>query len=163
MPLYAEELRRNPEAGAFVVGEGKNIKSVTHILDVVDVYIRLVSEALQADGGKADWGSNGFYFTATSTIAFPEFAEKFVGIAKRRGWLPESTPNEVQHHSIEKVQELSKLGPYMWGANSVSKADRAEKLFGWKGGAPSWQECLEADMEVAFAVNRSDSMKWIKF
>jgi len=159
--LYVEQLRANPTEGAFVVGEGKNIKSLTHILDVVDVYIHLVSEALQPGGGRADWGVDGFYFTATSTISFPEFAEKVVALSKRKAWLSETTPDEVRHISAEQAKNLFQgWGAYMWGSNSVSRADRAEKVFGWKGKAPSWQDCLEEDLEIAFAKDdRSNLMK----
>lgn len=161
VPLYAELIGANPAAGAFVVGAGKNIKSVSHIREVVDVFILLVSEALQPNGGKADWGSEGFYFTSTSTISFPELAEKFVAIAKRRNWLPSNTPYTPQPRSAEDLNKLFALGAYMWGSNAISSADRAKKVFGWEGQSLSWQKSLEEDMEAAFAVARSASLKWL--
>ncbi|KZP27413.1 hypothetical protein FIBSPDRAFT_853607 [Athelia psychrophila] len=162
IPLYAELIGASPEAGAFVVGAGKNIKSFSHISDVVEIFLLLASEALRPDGGKADWGGDGFYFTSTSTVSFPELAEKFVAIAKEKRWLPPTTPTAIQHRSAEDMRPLiNGLGAYMWGANSVSSADRVKKVFGWAGKAPSWQECLEEDMKAAFAVARSDSLKWL--
>ncbi|KZP27414.1 nucleoside-diphosphate-sugar epimerase [Athelia psychrophila] len=162
IPLYAELIGADPGAGAFVVGAGKNIKSFSHIRDVVDVFLLLASEALQPGGGKADWGSDGFYFTATSTVSFPELAEKFVAVAKERGWLPPTTPDAVQHRSVEDMKPLfNGLGAYMWGANAVTSSDRAKKVFGWTGNAPSWQECLEEDVKAAFGAARTDSLKWL--
>ncbi|KAF7974324.1 hypothetical protein HWV62_12368 [Athelia sp. TMB] len=160
VPLYAEVLGAAPAAGGFVVGRGENIKSLSHIRDVVEVYLLLAGAALQ-DGGTADWGADGFYFTATSRLVFPEFARAFVATAKRRGWLPPTTPDAVQSRSPEELKGLlGGLGAYMWGSNAISNADRAKKVFGWESKSPSWQETLEEDMEAAFKEARTDSLKW---
>jgi nucleoside-diphosphate-sugar epimerase len=53
VPNYVEALLKFKEA--YFLGEGNNIRAVTHINDVVDLFILLLGEAIQG-GGKADWG-----------------------------------------------------------------------------------------------------------
>lgn len=36
----------------------------THIDDVAAAFILLIEEALKPNGGKAQWGDNGYYFAA---------------------------------------------------------------------------------------------------
>jgi len=40
------------------------------------------------------------------------------------------------------------LGTYLWASNSRTRSHRAEKLFGYKPGAPTLWEALEADLLV---------------
>jgi nucleoside-diphosphate-sugar epimerase len=40
---------------AFYLGKGENMRAVTHIDDVVDLFVILVGQALQG-GGSAQWG-----------------------------------------------------------------------------------------------------------
>jgi nucleoside-diphosphate-sugar epimerase len=53
VPNYVEALLKFKEV--YYLGEGNNIRAVTHINDVVDLFILLLGEAIQG-GGKAGWG-----------------------------------------------------------------------------------------------------------
>lgn len=52
-PTFWAEIQK--VGAAFYGGEGKNTRSWVHIVDLMDVYIRLV-EAAVAGGEGADWG-----------------------------------------------------------------------------------------------------------
>jgi nucleoside-diphosphate-sugar epimerase len=53
VPEYIKVLLQKKEA--FYLGAGENIRAVTHINDVVDLFILLIGEAIKG-GGKAQWG-----------------------------------------------------------------------------------------------------------
>ena len=53
VPLYVEALLKHKEA--FYLGEGNNIRAVTHIDDVVDLFVLLLEKAHEG-GGNANWG-----------------------------------------------------------------------------------------------------------
>lgn len=53
VPNYVETLLKEKEA--FYLGDGNSMRAVTHIYDVVDLFMILVGEAVKG-GGKAQWG-----------------------------------------------------------------------------------------------------------
>jgi hypothetical protein len=53
VPKYVEALLKYKEA--FYLGEGNNIRAVTHIDDVVSLFVIMIEQALQG-GGTAEWG-----------------------------------------------------------------------------------------------------------
>lgn len=53
VPEYVKVLLKRKEA--FYLGAGENIRAVTHINDVVDLFMILIGEAMKG-GGKAQWG-----------------------------------------------------------------------------------------------------------
>jgi nucleoside-diphosphate-sugar epimerase len=53
VPLYVEALIKYKEA--FYLGAGKNMRAVTHIDDVVDLFILILEAALEG-GGNVQWG-----------------------------------------------------------------------------------------------------------
>src|SRR5258708_4217281 len=53
VPKYVEALLKHKEA--FYLGEGNNIRAVTHIDDVVSLFVIMIEQALQG-GGTAEWG-----------------------------------------------------------------------------------------------------------
>lgn len=55
VPLYVECLMRG--VPPFYLGAGENIRAVTHLQDVVDLFVLLVDQALQG-GGNATWGKD---------------------------------------------------------------------------------------------------------
>ena len=57
VPEYIKVLLAKKEA--FYLGAGENIRAVTHINDVVDLFILLVGEAIKGDGD-AQWGREVF-------------------------------------------------------------------------------------------------------
>jgi hypothetical protein len=72
IPNYVDELLKQKEA--FYLGEGQSMRAVTHIDDVVDLFIILLEQALQG-GGNAQWGREVrfffFYIFAQSLTLVP--------------------------------------------------------------------------------------------
>jgi len=59
VPMYVKYVRENKEA--FYLGHGENIRAVTHIDDVVDLFLILIEQAVQG-GGSAEWGLEVSWF-----------------------------------------------------------------------------------------------------
>jgi nucleoside-diphosphate-sugar epimerase len=53
VPRYVETVMKKGEV--FYLGKGENIRAVTHIDDVVDLFVLMVGEAVKG-GGKVEWG-----------------------------------------------------------------------------------------------------------
>ncbi|KAN0092129.1 NAD(P)-binding protein [Hyaloscypha variabilis] len=136
---------------AFYLGRGENIRAVTHIDDVVDLFVILVGQALQG-GGAAQWGKEGFYFVVSGEVKWIDAAEAVNKIGVRQGWLPADSKavswTEAQVDESFNVPHLPKLALYLWGSNSRADSARARKL-GWKPHGPSFWDSLEEDVSVA--------------
>lgn len=58
-----ELIKKSLERGqAFQVTNGKTIWNNVHVDDLANLYLILTQEAAKPDGGKATWGSEGYYF-----------------------------------------------------------------------------------------------------
>lgn len=161
VPLYLGEIFGTPVARrrAFVVGEGKNVRSWCHIHDVVSVYLLLVEDAVAERGGakaRASWGKNGYYFSATNEIVQRELAERVGAALLKRGVIESAEPISL---SVDDVRTMlggangGALALYVFASSSRSRADRAVKELGWNSlDTTLWDE-LEADIDAALAEN----------
>ncbi|KAL8695603.1 MAG: hypothetical protein Q9224_003307 [Gallowayella concinna] len=109
------------------VGAGKTRWNNVHVHDLSEVYVALI-EAAAAGGGKATWGSEGYYFTENGEHVWGEIAKAVATAARRRGFIP---TDKIEIHSNEEINEMSKAGTALWGANSRCRAMRARRLLGW--------------------------------
>ena len=53
---------------AFTVNKGENIWHSIHVADLADAYVLLTEEALKESGGRATWGSEGYYFVENGSF-----------------------------------------------------------------------------------------------
>ncbi|PVI07642.1 NAD(P)-binding protein [Periconia macrospinosa] len=114
----------------FQVGEGKNVWHVVHVQDLSDVYLALVTAALQPGGGKATWNEKGYYFTETGPIVWGDVSKAVVKAAVDRKLI---TNTEIDNLTGDEANELlPPYGAYVWGTNSKAKAIRARKVLDWK-------------------------------
>ncbi|KAL3424999.1 nucleoside-diphosphate-sugar epimerase [Phlyctema vagabunda] len=147
VPEYIKVLQKHKEA--FYLGHGQNYRAVTHIDDVVQMFVTLLDQAVQG-GGRAQWGKEGFYFTVADEVRWIDAAEAINEIAIRQGWLPAG--NKPVSWTKEQLGSLMPSFPrlvlYLWGSNSRAVSERAKKL-GWKPQAPSFWEALEEDVKIA--------------
>lgn len=164
VPNFVEAAIKHKEA--FYLGEGANVRAVTHIDDVVDVFLLLLTEAIQG-GGKAAWGKEvsvnlgsegqagrspfqGFYFAVSDSVRWRDAAEAINRIGQSQGWLPGDS--KAASWSRDRLASLTpgreRLVLYIWGSNSRAESARARKL-GWKPHGPSFWESLEEDCHVA--------------
>jgi nucleoside-diphosphate-sugar epimerase len=165
VPEYVKVLLAKKQA--FYLGSGENMRGVTHIDDVVDLFLILLEHAVQG-GGSAQWGKEvcyshpsllsttrltipkGFYFAVSDEVKWIEAAEAINKLGIKQGWLPANS-NPVSW-TKEQVGGLlpgrSGLVLYLWGSNSRAESARAKKL-GWKPHGPSFWEALEEDVTIA--------------
>jgi nucleoside-diphosphate-sugar epimerase len=168
-----------PLKETFYLGLGENIRAVTHINDVCDLFALVLQKWL--DGGhELSYGKEvsdpnlnsrhsllltvllpqGFYFAVSGGVAWKEAAEAISKIGQEQGWLPKGSQaksyNQKQCMSIKEddVEGAPESGPmralYLWGSNSRADSARAKKL-GWEPHGPSFWEALPEDCKVAAA------------
>jgi nucleoside-diphosphate-sugar epimerase len=113
----------------FQVGQGKNIWSVVHIEDLVDLY-NLVLDGLLSNK-VTNLGPHGYHFAENGELEWRVINQKIAEVGFNRGIL--STPTVKSGLSDEEVKEG--LGTtdarYFVGSNSRCRAEKARKL-GWK-------------------------------
>lgn len=115
---------------AFQVGEGKNVWHVVHVQDLSNVYLALVTSALQPGGGNATWNEKGYYFAETGSIVWGEVSKAIAKAAADRKLI---TSTDIDSVTADEANELlPPYGAYVWGTNSKAKAIRARKVLGWK-------------------------------
>ncbi|KAF2680693.1 NAD dependent epimerase/dehydratase family protein [Lentithecium fluviatile CBS 122367] len=112
----------------FQVGEGKNIWTEVHVQDLSEVFLALVTAALQPDGGKATWNDQGYYFAENGEFVWGDIAQKIAKIAADKKLIETA---ELDNVDYKEADGLRGFGSYLWGTNSRCKALRANKLFGW--------------------------------
>jgi nucleoside-diphosphate-sugar epimerase len=147
VPNYVEALIKHKEA--FYLGDGDNMRAVTHIDDVVDIFILLIDEALK-DGGRAQWGKEGFYFAVSGEVRWKDAAQAIRKLGNQQGWLEESveTVSWDKEKLVSKFPGQGDLVLYLWGSNSRAESARAKQL-GWNPHGPSFWEALPEDVEIA--------------
>ncbi|KAI8652481.1 NAD(P)-bd-dom domain-containing protein [Fusarium keratoplasticum] len=113
---------------AITVKEGENIWNSVHVHDLSKLWLKLVEAAAQG-GGKADWGSNGYYFVENGDFSWKAIAEKIAKEAKAQGlWEDE----KVESLSVEDADKVWSYASFFWGTNSRSRAIRARKILDWE-------------------------------
>ncbi|KAF2673096.1 NAD(P)-binding protein [Microthyrium microscopicum] len=147
VPNYVEALFQFQEA--FYLGEGQNYRAVTHINDVVDIFILLIEQALQG-GGNASWGREGFYFAVSDEVKWKDAAVAINKLAQENGWLPRGTETVSWDKKtlLSNFPDAPERAQYIWGSNSRAKSARAAQL-GWTPRGPSFWAALAEDVSIA--------------
>ncbi|KAF4951248.1 hypothetical protein FSARC_12975 [Fusarium sarcochroum] len=122
--LASRSLKRG---AALTVEGGENIWNAVHVHDLSQLWLKLIEAAAQG-GGKADWGTDGFYFVENGDFSWKAIAERIVHEAKRQGLLKHEA---VDNLSVEDADKVWEYGSFFWGTNSRSRATRARKVLGW--------------------------------
>ncbi|KAH8881962.1 NAD(P)-binding protein [Thozetella sp. PMI_491] len=153
IPMYVKAVIKHKEA--FYLGKGENFRAVTHLDDVVDLFVLVIGKYL--DGGdELSYGKEGYYFAVADEVRWKSVAEAVNKIGQEQGWLPSGTPtvswNKDQVAAV--VPDLPRLALYIWGSNSRAESARAKKL-GWKPHGPSFWEALPEDCKTAAGSNLS--------
>ncbi|KAF1995118.1 NAD dependent epimerase/dehydratase family protein [Amniculicola lignicola CBS 123094] len=146
MQVYMMAAAALKRGKAFYIEEGTNVWTEIHVQDLSNVYLSLVEAAL-ADGGKATWNSEGYYFAENGSFAWGDVGRGIGKIAKQKGLLE---TGEAEGVSVEEAGKMKPegAGPYLWGTNSRCKAVRARKLFGWEPVEKGLFELLEHMVDV---------------
>lgn len=140
----------------FYVGSGSNIYSRAHVEDVAQMFLKLVEAAV--DGGQgAEWGRQGYYFTAVEEVSQYDIAAAVGKILKEQGQLPSEVPRQVSLEELDSMLTyipLQGTARLLFGSNSRSKPDRARKLLGYKPQRRSFLESLEEDLSSAVKLSQ---------
>jgi len=123
----------------FQVGEGKNRWTEVHVQDLSEVFLGLVTSAMQPEGGKATWNDKGFYFAENGEFVWGNIAKKIAEIAADKKLIETA---ELDSLDEKEADEFRAAGAYLWGTNSRCKALRANKLLGWTPKQKSFVDTL---------------------
>lgn len=123
----------------FIINEGANIWTESHIQDLSKIFLGLVTSALEPNGGKATWNEDGYYFSETGTFAWGDVGKAIAKIAHEKKLID---TNEVDAITTDDADKLLPMGSYLWGTNSRCKAQRAGKVLGWKPQEKSLMDLL---------------------
>lgn len=123
----------------FIINEGANIWTESHIRDLSKIFLGLVTSALEPNGGKATWNEDGYYFSEAGTFAWGDVGKAIAKIAHEKKLID---TNEVDSITTDDADKLLPMGSYLWGTNSRCKAQRAGKVLGWKPQEKSLMDLL---------------------
>ncbi|CAI6342304.1 unnamed protein product [Periconia digitata] len=155
MPLFLREVKKMEGGRVFYYGEGTNARGWVHIDELMEIYLKVV-EAAVAGGAGFGWNKEGYYFTGTQEHSQLTIANATAKVLASHNMIKNTTP--LQLSSLDRLDTMidypgfSKLGRYLYASNSRTRADRAEKLWGYRASAPGLLEVLEE--EVLDAVQR---------
>ncbi|KAF2993960.1 hypothetical protein E8E13_000272 [Curvularia kusanoi] len=113
----------------FILNEGANVWTESHVRDLSNLFLALVTAALEPNGGKATWNDEGYYFSGTGEFVFGDVGKAIAKIAHEKKLINTS---EVDSITTEEADKLVPMGTYLWGTNSRGTAIRAGKVLGWK-------------------------------
>jgi nucleoside-diphosphate-sugar epimerase len=151
IPMFVNVIRTKNDGKAFYYGDGGNTRSWVHIDDLMKLYLHVVEAAASPATHQSSeyFNENGYYFAGTQEHSQVELAKATAEILYKNGVIEEKEVEQVGLDKIDGMVNLfgfETLGRYLFASNSRTKAERAEKLFGYKGEAPGLMEVLEQDV-----------------
>ena len=147
VPMYVKEIKRLG-GQVFYYGEGTNTRSWVHIDDLMRVYLKVVEAA--ASGNAADYfNEDGYHFASTQEHSQLDVANIVGKVMRKQGAIIDPKPSPISLEQLDGLLKLpgyEKLARYLFASNSRTRAERAERLYGYKGEAPGLLESLESDV-----------------
>jgi len=112
-----------------IIGPGKARWNHIHVADLADVYVLLVEAAVAGNTDAELWGAKGYILTERGEHIWGDLSRTVGKKAVELGYL--KSPEEK---ALEKDAALDQAGfeAISWGLNSRGKAERANKVLGWK-------------------------------
>lgn len=129
----------------FQVNAGQNIWHEIHVQDLSNVFLGLVTAALQPGGGDATWNEEGYYFAESGSFQWGDISRKIAQIAKDKKLIDSA---EIDSLPVEEVDKLITAGGYLIGTNSRATAVRAKELLGWSPKEKSLEDMLPDIVEA---------------
>lgn len=139
----------------FQIAQGLNQSAWIHVLDLADIFLLLIEDALANGKSKAAeaapfplWGPEAYYFGVAENIAFIDFMKALAPVLKAQGVIAD---DKIESVSVKDAARISLAGPggeydpdapvdpaswaihiaIMYGVNMRLKSSRVEAL-GWK-------------------------------
>ena len=121
--------------------------------ELMVAYMKIVEAA--ASGNGADYfNKNGYFFAGTQEHPHLDIARVTSRILHQQGVVADPEPKQISLEELDASAKIPgfehmKVGRYLFASNSWTWAERAEKLFGYKGQSPSLLESLESEIMAA--------------
>lgn len=149
IPLFIKESKALGRV--FYYNEGTNTRSWVHIDDLMRVYLRVVEAAASSnpEATKLYFGENGYHFAATQEHSHIDVATAVGKLLVEQGVIQDPEPVQVDLERLDamaNIPNFPKLARYLYASNSRTRAERAGRLWGYKGEAPGLMEGLESDV-----------------
>ncbi|CAO2650088.1 Nn.00g013800.m01.CDS01 [Neocucurbitaria sp. VM-36] len=148
VPMFVSEIQKL-DGKVFYYGDGSNTRSWVHIDDLMRVYLKVVEAAASGNKANFGWNSEGYYFAGTQEHSHLDVAKATGEILQRHGVIADAKPVQVnldQLDTMVNIPGFERLARYLFASNSRTRAERAGKLFSYRGEAPGLLESLEADI-----------------
>ncbi|KAG9185629.1 hypothetical protein G6011_06960 [Alternaria panax] len=146
IPFFIKEVKNNGSK-VFYLNQGTNTRSWVHIDDLTRLYLHVVEAA--ASNSKDAFNENGYYFASTQEHSQFDVAKTTGEILHRHGVIKDPEPVQISLGELDamaNIPRFPRLARYLFASNSRTRAERAEKTWGYEGVAPGLMECLEADI-----------------
>lgn len=150
VPFFVQEVRRLG-GKVFYYGDGTNTRSWVHIDDLMRVYLKVV-EAAAAGNAIEYFDANGYFFAGTQEHSQLDVARVAAKLLYEKGVVADLEPTQISLGELDamlRIRGFENLGRYLFASNSRTRAERAERLFGYKAQALGLLECLEGDITDA--------------
>lgn len=148
IPVFVKESLALDGGRVFYHGEGTNTRSWVHIDDLMRLYVSVV-EAAAAGNKEFGWNESGYYFASTQEHSQKALAVAAGEILHRHGFIDEPEPVQIDLSRLDAMANFPgfpKLGRYLFASNSRTRAERAGRLFEYKGEAKGLMDTLESDI-----------------
>ncbi|ORY56832.1 uncharacterized protein BCR38DRAFT_450167 [Pseudomassariella vexata] len=94
----------------FQIDEGQNRHSWIHVLDIAEIYLKLIGHALDGNAtveGLQLWGPEAYYFATSEEISFADFITGLVPVLHKHG--------VIQSTEIKPVSVIDAARASIWG------------------------------------------------
>lgn len=112
-----------------IIGPGKARWNHVHVADLADCFVLLVEAAVAGNNDAELWGAKGYTFTECGEHVWGDLSRLVGKKAVELGYL-----KNLEEKALAKDAALDQAGfeAVSWGLNSRGKAERANKVLGWK-------------------------------
>jgi hypothetical protein len=150
--------------GGFTISEGLNIHSYIHTLDLAEIYLILVSDALgqrtqpEATGDEPEiWGPRAYYFGGAEEILFADYMAAIVSVLVEKGYIKYAALRKLDIETAARASGAVTTAPdapppppdswamhiaIMFGVDMRVRSTRASKL-GWQPRQSSLRDTME--------------------
>ncbi|KAI7214049.1 NAD(P)-binding protein [Hortaea werneckii] len=120
-----------------VIGQGQARWNNVHVHDLSDLYVLLTEAAVNGNTNAELWGEKGYLIVESGEHVWGDLAKSVGQAAVDLGYL-----KSADVRALGKDQALDQAGfeAVSWGLNSRARAERANKVLGWKASRNSLEE-----------------------
>jgi nucleoside-diphosphate-sugar epimerase len=137
----------------FYYGEGTNTRSWVHMDELMVVYTKIIEAAASGDVA-GYFNKNGYFFAGTQEHSHMDIVTVTGRVLHQQGAVADPEPKQISLEELDASVKIPgfehmKVGRYLFASNSRTRAERAEKLFGYRGQSPGLLESLESEILAA--------------